>query len=214
VSEIDLIPAGYRERLGLKRWIDGFGITLIALVILIGVVRVGLGYGIRAQERELETLRSAKAEALRQKAHLDQLSRQAQELQRRLTILGGLRGGVSAREMFPTVDRALSEGVWFTSWEFRRAGELVEKDPETVNTGYFIVVPKQAADEPERAWRMQTHMEIHAHALDHSTLAGFVRRLVEQPEIEEARVLNTSTRHHGSPQIVDFDLVLVVNSRT
>lgn len=213
MSEIDLIPTAYLRALQLRTWLRRLFVAFAALLLCLGAAKLGLGYGINARERELERLHVAKAVALERKAQLDLLRREKADLQRRLVILSGLRGGVAARHMFRVVDRALDGHVWFVSWHFRRAGELVEKPTETVNTGYFIVVPKQDADEPERAWRLETHMEIRAQANDHSTLAGFVRRLVQQPEIEEVRVLNTRVHRYAATPVVDFELAVVVNSR-
>ena len=116
--------------------------------------------------------------------------------------------------MFAVIDRASDGRVWFSEWTFRRAGELVESDPQAIRAGYFIVLPREAKrDEREKAWLMRTHMEIRAQAVDHSTLASFARRLVEQPEIEEVRVLNTRSRPTASTDVVDFELAVVVRTR-
>jgi hypothetical protein len=165
------------------------------------------------RQREVDQLRVAKDDVLGQKARLEALRNETADLERRRAILSGLRGGVEAKRMFVVVDRALDGNVWFLSWTFRRAGELVEKVPETVDTGYFIVVPSGASKEPEKAWRLEAHMEIHARTLDHSTLAGFVRRLVEQPEIQDVRILKTRMHKYTTRQVVDFELAVIVNPR-
>jgi hypothetical protein len=115
--------------------------------------------------------------------------------------------------MFEVVDNALDERVWFRRWDFRRAGEIVETEKRGVETGYFIVLPKENPEDPPRAWRLQTHMEILAEAEDHSALGSFVRRLSQRPEIESARILNTKTRSAGDSARVEFELAIVVRSQ-
>jgi hypothetical protein len=56
-------------------------------------------------------------------------------------------------------------------------------------------------------------MELTAQARDHSALAGFVRRLGEQEEIESVRVLNTEVRSVSASEVVDFELAIVVQGR-
>ena len=167
----------------------------------------------RHRSHELAQLQAALARERSQQGQLEQLRQDRDAAQKRLMILTGLRGGIAAVDMFAVIDRAVDANVWFLDWRSRRAGELVENDPERVHTGYFIVLPLDKRDEREKAWLMETHMEIHAQARDHSSLAGFVRRLVEQVEIEEARVLSTSTRRQGQAEVVDFEIAVVVRTR-
>ncbi len=90
----------------------------------------------------------------------------------------------------------------------------MEREPEAVHAGHFIVLPRQGKAGPEKVWRLRAHMEIRAQALDHSSLARFVRRLVEQPEIDEVRVLNTRVHTNASSPLVDFELAVLVRPRT
>ncbi len=183
------------------------------LVALVGIGRTHLNRMVDSREQQVARLRVARGDVLDRKARLESLQAEKVELLRRQAILSGLRGGVEARRMFLVVDQALDGNVWFLSWTFRRAGELVDHEPETVDTGYFIVVPSRAKDEPEKAWRLEAHMEIHARALDHATLAEFVRRLVEQPEVRDVRVLRTRVHEYTARQVVDFELAVIVNPK-
>jgi 16S rRNA G527 N7-methylase RsmG len=55
-------------------------------------------------------------------------------------------------------------------------------------------------------------MEIRAQAADHSALASFVRELVEQPEVEDVKVVNTRVHRYTSAQVVSFELAVVIKS--
>ena len=87
-----------------------------------------------------------------------------------------------------------------------------ENDGKAVQTGYFVVVPLDEPNRPNRAWRMDTHMEIHGQAVDHSTLARFVSQLLDQPRIEQVRVVNTRVRPFATIEVVDFELAVVVRT--
>ncbi len=212
MHDLDLIPADYRQLLQLQRWLIRLGLSALLIVGVASDSRVALAVGIRSQEQAVEQLRAAEALSLDRRARLATLRSQREELGSRLGVLEGLRGGAPARQMLLAVDRAFGPDLWLLEWDFRRAGELVEKQPETEHAGYFVVVPASAEDERPRAWRLDTHMEMRGRALHHAALAGFVRRLVEQPEILDVRILNTQARQYTSRQVVDFDLAVVVRS--
>ena len=214
MSEIDLIPTAYRRSLRLRRWTLRLALAVVVLVAAVGTGKVGFSQAIRSERREVNELRLAGRLALERRAKLEELSAEGAEIRRQLAILEQLREGIAAKQMFVVIDRALDGTVWFSNWKFRRAGEVVERKPEAVHAGHFIVLPRKGKDGPEQVWRLRAHMEIHAQALDHSSLARFVRRLVEQPEIDEVRVLNTRVHSNASSALVTFKLAVLVRTRT
>lgn len=213
MSDVDLVPGHYRRLQRLRATLRRSGVVAVLVLVCIGVAKAGLVQGVQIKQRELGQLRTVKTGLLSQKAHVKGLEMEKSDLERQLALLDGLRGGPAAKQTLLAVDRALNGNVWFLSWAFRRTGELVEEAPEMVNTGYFIVVPAQNSDEPDRAWRLRSHMEIRAQAADHSALATFVRELVEQPEVEEVKVVNTRVHRYTSTQVVSFELAVVIRSR-
>jgi hypothetical protein len=188
------------------------GVVAVLVLVFVGVAKAGLVQGIQIKQNELGRLRTVKTGLLSQKAQVKALEFERSDLERQLAILSGLRGGAAAKQTLLAVDRALNGNVWFVSWSFRRTGELVDEAPETVNTGYFIVVPAESRDEPERAWRLRSHMEIRAQAASHSALASFVRQLVDQPEVEDVKVVNTRVHRYTNAQVVSFELAVVIKS--
>jgi len=212
MNEIDLVPLDYRHSLQLRGWLQKFAIALGCVVFGMVALKLGLDHRVRVKHRELAELQAAEAVAAQQRTRLGELERERGDAQKRLTILEGLRGGASSEALFFSVDDALLRGIWFVDWTFKRVGELVEKDGKSVQTGYFIVVPLDEPNQPERAWRLDTHMEIRGQALDHSTLAQFVSRLLDQPGIQEVRVVNTRVHRNTSVAVVDFELAVVVGT--
>lgn len=213
MSEIDLVPLHYRRVLWLRGWLRLIGIAALCATVLLGAAKGSLAYSIKKHRAEVESLAEDNDLALEQQARLASLREQTLKMRNQFAILNQLRQGIFARNMFDIVDRSLDSTVGFTSWKFRRAQELVERNSETVSTGYFLVVPMQGSDEQvERAWRLQAHMEIRGRAIDHSSLAGFVRRLVEQREIEEVRVIDTRIVESDGPGSIEFELAAVVRT--
>ena len=155
----------------------------------------------------VEALQHRQSMTAQQRVDLERMGKEKTELERQFRVLSGLRSGAAAGDMFVTVDRALtSDDVWFLNWEFERAGVVINDDAQTVNTGYFIVVPDGAAQRAPDELRVQTHMTIQGQARDHSTLSGFVRRLFAQPEVDDVRIRRTSRIRNDQVNAVDFVL--------
>ena len=116
-----------------------------------------------------------------------------------------------ARRMFMAVDAAANGDTWFRQWTFRRQGEIVQHNEE-VHTGYLIVLAPNESGVEDRAWRLDTHMEISGSALNHSAIAQFVERLQLRPEIRDARILRTGSRREAAREIIDFELAVSVSA--
>ncbi len=213
MSEIDLIPTEYRSEVWLRRALKLVGVTCGAIVASTALAAGAFSNrtsNINSQIAELEAHRAVTAQ---QRSELEALSGRQNEFQQQLELLEGLRSGAAADDMFLTVDRALADhSVWFTRWQFQRAGVLVGEQPGEVYTGYFIVVPEGERDSDEGAWKVETRMLIQGQAIDHAALSRFVDGLFAQPEIVDVRVQKTLLRPYRSTDVVDFDLAIVLNS--
>ena len=209
-NEIDLIPNSYRRRLAIRRMLTPFAAAYAVVFVCLIAAKFFLSASIDLQTVRIQQLQADKNSVLQRKAYIDQLSSQAEVLAERVEMLEKLRGGPPVQEVFIAVDKSLAGRVWFRDWKFMRAGEFVDVVPQAVNTGYFIIVPETQSESGVKAWRMRTHMEINAQAIDHSALADFVKRLNAQAHIESVKVLNTRSRHEGHRRVVDFDLIIVV----
>ena len=212
MNEIDLIPAAYRKHRLFSRWMKRSLSALLAITLVFIGTFLFLRYETEKIDRELKQLQSQKAITTQQRRELEILNARKHELIQQLNLLAGLRSGSAAEQMFLTIDRALSgDDVWFTQWHFRRAGTATEKDPKTVNTGYFIVIPKGKKSR-EETWMIETQMTIQGEALDHAALSRFVSNLIDQPEIQQVRVVKTDLVRVNQHKLVRFSLDIVVSS--
>ncbi len=213
MAEFDLIPEDYRIRLQRERWLKRFGFALLGLVTLHAAGYGTLVYAKGLVTSEVEKLQEMRTITKQQTAELVKLREQKEQYEYQWRLLTGLRSGTTAERMFSTIDRALTgDELWFLNWRFRRAGVSVDPDQKGLNSGYFVVMPKEQQHSDSQAWQIETHMEIRGQALDHSALSRFVKSLFEQPEIHNVRVLKTSLRRYPVTSVVDFDLAVVVNS--
>ena len=213
MTDIDLIPGNYRERLRLQCWAR---YTVIAVAVVL-VISTGGYSSLAAMNKTLSADISGLQDkqqitALQQNA-LTQLNEKKTHYLSQLSFLTGLRSGTAAAEMFTTIDDALPDReVWFLNWEFRRAGTAVEKKEDVTSNGYFIVIPAGDGAQTAESWKIETHMTIKGQAKDHAALSRFVRKLFNQAAIQDVRILNTS--RVSNAKIVNFDLAVTVNSQS
>lgn len=213
MADLDLVPHDYRRYQSFRGRLRLFAVVWLTLALGIGLARAGIAYAIEHRIDELSTLRELRNRESVQQARIAELSHFQTSARQRIAILQGLRGSLASRDLFLTVDRSLSGDIWFQEWKFRRAGEVVDHGPEAVHAGYFIVIPDLDPKEGEKAWRVDTHMELRAQAASHTTLSSFVSRLVEQDTVNQVRILNTQTRRYTGSDVVDFELAVVLETR-
>jgi len=213
---MDLIPEDYRRYLQqlfiLKRW----GLTVLFVLIASALFSYALKYKADAYQKEIVSLEKKKAISSLQRNVLQDLQKDHEKLKSKHHVLEKLRGGALAKNMFVTVDNALEgKDVWFKKWRFDRAGSKTREADKTVNTGYFIVIPESETNNNKtgEAWKIQTRMEVNGEAKDHEALARFVRRLLQQKQIGDVRIINTRQQTNTGMTVVSFKLGIIVNSR-
>ncbi len=213
MTDIDLIPSDYRLRRRCERSLKRLAVLVAAVVIVSAVSYALMLHATKRAKAEIAMLEGQQAISAQQRTELTELVDKKTRYEQELELLTGLRSGAAAQSMFYTVDRSLAANeVWFLNWEFRRAGTLVEHQPERANNGYFIRLPSDKDGGHDKAWKIETHMSIKGQALDYSALSRFVSRLLSQPEIEDVHVLSSSQRKYRDNRIVEFDLAVIVNT--
>jgi hypothetical protein len=214
MNEIDLFPDDLRKQLLFTRWFKLTGFSVVLLTLISVVAFVLLREASSRIDKQIQYFQSQREITNANRSQLEQLNQQKSDLQQQLDLLGGLRSGASAEQMFLMIDRALPGlDVWLTNWKFRRAGTPVDKTQQAVSTGYFIVIPadNQNSQGQEETWKIETHMTIQGQALDHSAMSRFVLNLTQQPEIENVRIVNTRSNQGKQVKLVDFSLDIVVS---
>jgi len=213
MGEVDLVPTSYRKRQLFGNWLKRALFSLFSITLMLLAAFVFLRFETASIDKEVKHLQTQKSISAKQRRELELLNARKSELTQQLDLLAGLRSGAAAEQMFLTVDKAMAgDGVWFTNWRFRRAGTPTDKDPKTVNTGYFIVIPKGKKSR-EEAWKIDTQMTIEGESMDYAALSTFVSNLITQPEIERVRVVSTEQVRVRQTKLVRFSLDVVVSSQ-
>lgn len=213
---MDLIPEDYKRYLQQLYILQRWTLVMFVLITISTSISFALDYKADEFQKEIVKLEQNKAISSQQRNALQSLEKDHKKLLVKHNILQKLRGGAVAENMFVTIDRALDgSNVWFKNWLFERAGSKTSEQPKGVNTGYFIVIPESERTNKKQneAWKIQTHMEVDGGANDHEALSSFVRRLLQQPQIADVRILNTQQRTTADKTVVEFRLVITVNSR-
>lgn len=212
--DIDLIPDSYRERLKIQRWCHVFCIVMLAVALATFSLRYIVVSKNAKIQSTIKTLQRDKSVTLKRQQQYNDLLATERRLQKNLEILNGLRGGPAVRRIMQAMDRVLNGSVWFLRWSFKRAGEIEEVRPETVQTGYFIIIPQDiASNGKQQAWKLNTHMEIRGQARDHMSFSKFVQDLLKQPEIADVKVVNTSVRRYVNTEVIDFNVIVAINDQ-
>lgn len=212
-AEIDLIPSDYRAHLARVGALRRFALILLSLLLIGGLAYTALRHQTLQMEREVGALERRTLITDQQRQQIARLRDVAKDFQHQLAMLGRLRSGGQAQDMFTIIDRAISPGdVWFRMWTFRRAGFVIEGDSNQVNRGYLAVIPADGGASSSKPWQVETHMSIKGQARDHSTLSNFVQNLFNQAQIQDVRVINTARSRYKDTSVVDFDLRIVLRS--
>ena len=212
---MDLIPADYRRYVQQLQLLHSWGLIIGVIVAVSVMLSFGLKIMTTEYQKEIVVLEKKKAISSHQRGILQELEKDRDLLTKKREVLEKLRGGALAEDMFVNIDRALDgRNIWFKSWKFARAGSMTSEKPRGVNTGYFIVIPEneRVNQKEQEAWRIQTHMEVSGQATDHEALSSFVRRVLQQPQIGDVRILNTQQQVNADKPVIDFKLVIMVNS--
>ena len=212
MQEIDLIPEDFRRGQQLKNHIHAFLLCFAALLLVVVGGKITLNHLVSRDSRHIEQLEAGETFILSQRGRLDELNSLKEILQARQNALEGLRNGPPAAQLFVILGQAINPSAWLTQIKFLRAGEFQAASSGAVATGYFMVVPKNAPDKDENAWRRETHLELRGEALNHSALADFVKTLLSYPEIGDVFILNTRTRNYAFGQTVEYDLAATLTA--
>jgi hypothetical protein len=211
MDDIDLIPADYRNRIWLQSRAKRLAAGIASMLVITAMAFTAMQITRTKLDSRISELQKQQEITTQQRDAMTQINADKQALEHKLSLLNSLRGGTAAQEMFTTIDRAMFDGeVWFENWEFRRAGSTVKEKNEVSSNGYFIILPAANDTSDTPGWKIETHMTIKGQAKDHSALSRFVRRLYNQPEIHNIKILNTTTP--ANRKVVNFNLAVTVNS--
>jgi len=211
MSELDLIPADYaRERL-LRRRLRRAVAVFASLVCLVVLARTVLGVLVADERGQVARLQAKKLLWQQSKAKTEEYATQVLATEKQLAALDELRGRDHLRLFLEALDVAYVEKVWFDEIRYYRRENLPrpgEGPAAGVRTASVAAAQKSAA--APAAQRMEQRAGVTGHAMNHVTLAEFMRKLETQAGVAELSLLDTSPRRYPNALIIDFKLALLI----
>jgi len=209
MHELDLIPAEYRQERQKKRLMKrGFAVMVIGSVLLLGV-HVLLQKEIRKLQGEANLQETRKQILQRMEDRLAELEGEERALKQHLKTLEDIRFNVQPSSIFSAIDKAIdSKNVWFSRWSYQveTAGIKNRVATDTLKKRGGRATDIKTKDNHE------ARVDITGRATNHAALSDFISRLVEQPRVGDARIVNTKQTKEGRRSIVTFRLVVTVKS--
>lgn len=211
MAEIDLVPTDYRNRVMIYGWGRRLFVSFTMFTLFSVVIYVVLEVGNRrlVENVALENIRQQSV--MQGRDALREISEKRDLYQHQWELLRYLRNGTAAARMFVIIDRAIPSGeIWFLNWDYKNSGAIAKIQPESAGNSYLIPLTNSRGQDAGEVWEINTRMTIKGQASDHSAVSRFVRRLYEQPEVNDVRILNISRQI--SAGVVNFDMVVTVSS--
>lgn len=210
MAEMDLIPDDYRRDLGQRKTMRNFIAVCVLALCCIGLGKLLLTSLIWRENVQVVNLEQQQKVSELNKSKSEEYRQQMQVTEQQLAALDELRGRDRVALLLQAIDNTHDEGIWFDSVRFmRRNGTTGTLNAP--NASGIIVVPSDA--EAKAALQISQGAEIVGHAINHTVLAEFMRKLGTQSGVADLRLLQTGTRAYATTQVVDFSLTLEVNEK-
>ena len=210
MGSMNLIPEDYRQNLVMHRMVRNFIAACVIVVLAIGLAKALITY--LTWHEKMQVVRLEQQEQLSQqtKSQTEVYRQQKQVTEQQLAALHELRDSDRVATFLYAIDNAFSDGVWFDHLRFMRLSSTgtLDKVPGAANAG-IIVVPIDAAT--PQSLEVNHSAEIIGHAMNHSVLAEFMRKLGAEPNVADLRLINTGTRSYTTMQVIDFNINLQMN---
>jgi uncharacterized protein YegJ (DUF2314 family) len=212
MGDMDLIPEDYRQNLGMRRMVHGFIVACVLVILVIGLAKALITYLTWRENVQVTNLEQQEQVSQSNRSKAEEYRQQKQVTEQQLAALNELRGSDRVKTFLYVIDHAYSDGVWFDNLRFMRLSttgtETLANTPGAANAG-ITVVPNDVT-----SLEVNHSAEIIGHAMSHSMLAEFMRKLGADPNVADLRLINTGTRSYTTMQVIDFNLNLQMNEKS
>lgn len=215
MADINLIPAAYLKREIVGRQVKRLLIALVAVAGLVIAARVALSHAIVSETATVARLAKAEEIYSQTEAKADGYRQQREIGEKRLSYLDELRGRDRLKILLQALDTAYSPSIWLDDLRFLRRENLptATLNPGGGNPATTVPVAPNVAGAAASRPSVEQRVEIVGHAVDHTQLAEFMRRLSAQPGIADVRLLDTGLRTYANTQVIDLSLTLLIDDK-
>ncbi len=215
MSEFDLIPPDYARGRILRRHLKTFALALASVAGLAALAWLGLHSLIAAENGKAARLQQATRLTAQGEAAAQEYRQRKQAAERQLEALDELRGRDRVRVLVRAIDAAYVEGVWLDAMKFYRR-EILPADGAragAVQPGRARPVAPNAAPGGASPPAIEQYAEIAGHAVNHSALAEFLRRLGHQPGLADVRLIDSGMSEHAEAAAIDARISLLIDDK-
>lgn len=213
MSEFDLIPADYARERALRRRLRWTMASFILLCCLVVLARSALGLLVAGEKEQLAQLQAKKRLWQENKAKTEKYASEALATEKQLLALDELRGREHLRLFLEALDTAYVDKVWFDEIRYYRRENLpAAPAPQAGARPASAPVPQKGAAPPP-VQRVEQRVGMVGHAMNHVTLAEFMRKLESQPAVSDLALIDTSPRSYPNGLVIDFKLGLLVDRK-
>jgi len=214
MSEFNLIPADYAREQALWRRLRWAMASFILLCCLIVLARSALGLLVAGEKEQLAQLQAKKRLWQENKARTQKYASEALATEKQLLALDELRGREHLRLFLEALDSAYVDKVWFDEIKYYRRENLPAASAPATGTARTVptAVAQKSAVLPV-AQRVEQRVGMTGHAMNHVTLAEFMRKLESEPAVAELALIDTSPRSYPNGIVIDFKLGLLVERK-
>ncbi|GEM_PF-2801344 len=212
MGNINLIPDDYRQDIGLRRLLRNF--MLVCVMAIVGVLsaKALLSYLTWRENAQVVILEQREQASEQTKFKAEEYRQKIQMTEQQLAALNILRGGDQVLVLLQAVDKAYSECIWFDRLHFMRGNTKSASETSTQNESTSVVAsPDSQASTTDI--EINNAVEIVGHALSHSTLADFMKKLGNATHVADLRLIDTGTRSYTTVEVVDFNMALQLNNK-
>ena len=209
---MNLIPDDYRQGRSQRRRLRQFVMACVVVLCCIGLTRMLLFYLTWREGVEVVRLEQLEQVSQQNRSKKEEYRQQKEMTEQQLAALDKLRGRDRVMLLLRAIDSAHNEGIWFDNLRFMRRNTTGTLDnvPGAAKAN-IIAVPKGA--EANALREITQDAEIVGHAINHSVLAEFMRKLGTQPGVADLRLIDTRTRAYLTMSVIDFNLALQIDEK-
>ena len=209
MAGFNLIPERY---ILWRKFVSDLRTFLIFLVLSLslGVAgRVWLQRDIQNQSSDISALRKSSAYLDSQHAEIRDLLDSKSILETRFKLVNGLKGDLTAAELFLAMDSALSDDIEFESWNFQRVAQPAKQEQLASHSSYFIVVDEVIDDGLDvDGVQIRAEMTLIGRAKSHSAMAEFMGNLSQQAVIGRVDLVRSGSGRGQKNGGVEFEFLL------
>ena len=219
MNTFNLMPENYRRQ---RLFFADIRIAILSLFVF-GVIVAGLyiheNTRITEYRSKLDQTSESRSKIESAQAEMESIRSNKRRLESRYALLKGLKGNISAQDLFLAIDHSLSDDIEFEALNFEREGEAVESQHkpklDNVQSSYFIVLSEHEQSGPDTrfdAWRIEASMRIRGRAKSHSALAGFMMKLKSQEQFDRVELLHSGGTRRADNERIEFELLVVIRN--